>query len=157
MRKKFCKLPENTEKKQKKGKFQKGHSGNPKGRPLGARNKATLIAEELLEGDIEGVCRRLIKEALSGNVQAIKLVLERVLPPKKGSIVSLRIPRVKSSSDPLKVMSAVFDAISNQEISLMEARELSGVVEVYMKSLEVYEFNRRLTELERKANNERDK
>ncbi|EKD64670.1 MAG: hypothetical protein ACD_50C00328G0001, partial [uncultured bacterium] len=38
-------MPDKTEKKQ--GKFRKGHSGNPLGRPRGIRNKATIAAEAL--------------------------------------------------------------------------------------------------------------
>ena len=34
----------------KQGKFKKGTSGNPSGRPIGSRNRATLLAEQLLEG-----------------------------------------------------------------------------------------------------------
>ena len=33
------------------GKFQKGVSGNPAGRPLGSRNRASLLMESLLEED----------------------------------------------------------------------------------------------------------
>ncbi len=70
-----------TEKKQ--GKFRKGHSGNPLGRPRGTRNKATIAAKALFEGEIEGICRKAIEEAKRGNIQGIKLVLDRILPPKK--------------------------------------------------------------------------
>jgi hypothetical protein len=34
-------------------KFKKGQSGNPSGKPKGARNKATLAAEALLDGEAE--------------------------------------------------------------------------------------------------------
>jgi hypothetical protein len=55
--------PENTGKKQgktKAGHFPKGTSGNPQGRPLGARNKATLAIEALLEGEAEAITRKAI-------------------------------------------------------------------------------------------------
>lgn len=35
--------------------FEKGQSGNPAGRPLGARNKATLVVEKRLQSDIEDI------------------------------------------------------------------------------------------------------
>ncbi|KIC70712.1 DUF5681 domain-containing protein [Candidatus Protochlamydia amoebophila] len=60
------------------GKFQKGQSGNPKGKAKGIKNKVTLAAESLLNGELENICRRLIQEALSGNVQAIKMILDRI-------------------------------------------------------------------------------
>ena len=43
-------MPENTEKIQESSKFKRGQSGNPNGKPKGARNKSTLAAEKLLEG-----------------------------------------------------------------------------------------------------------
>ena len=36
-------------------KFEPGQSGNPFGRPRGSRNKASIIAEQLLEGEIEAI------------------------------------------------------------------------------------------------------
>jgi len=64
-------MPDKTEKKQ--GKFRIGQSGNPLGRPRGIRNKATIAAEALFEGEIEGICRKAIEEAKRGNIQAIDL------------------------------------------------------------------------------------
>src|SRR4051794_181498 len=42
---------EETAKKQRGQPFQPGQSGNPHGRPKGSRNKTTLLAEALLEGE----------------------------------------------------------------------------------------------------------
>ena len=44
---------ENTAGKQRGQPFRKGQSGNPRGRPAGARNAATVIAEQLLDGEAE--------------------------------------------------------------------------------------------------------
>lgn len=38
--------------------FSKGRSGNPRGRPPGARNAATVIAEQLLDGEAEALIRK---------------------------------------------------------------------------------------------------
>jgi len=45
-----ARTPENSGKIQVKGKYKKGCSGNPNGKPKGASNKSTLAAEALLEG-----------------------------------------------------------------------------------------------------------
>ena len=42
------------------GRFRKGRSGNPRGRPTGIRNKATQAAEELLDGEAEALTRRAV-------------------------------------------------------------------------------------------------
>lgn len=34
--------------------------------------KATLVAELLLKGEVENICRRLIQKAITGNIKAIK-------------------------------------------------------------------------------------
>jgi hypothetical protein len=70
-------MPDKTDEKQ--GKFKKGRSGNPLGRPRGIRNKATIAAEALFKGEIEEICRKAIEQAKCGNIQAIKLVLDRIL------------------------------------------------------------------------------
>lgn len=79
-------MPENTEKIQESSKFKRGQSGNPKGKPKGARNKSTLAAEKLLEGSLNKICQRIEEEALNGNMQAAKMILDRVLPCRKGLI-----------------------------------------------------------------------
>ena len=39
------------------GRFAKGHSGNPVGRPPGLRNHATRMAELVLDSAAQGGCR----------------------------------------------------------------------------------------------------
>jgi hypothetical protein len=63
------------------GRFRKGRSGNPKGRPAGARNKATQSAELLLDGEAEALTRRAVELALAGDGMALRLCLERIIPP----------------------------------------------------------------------------
>jgi len=59
------------------GRFAKGHSGNPFGRALGARNKATEAAELLLDGEVEVLTRRAVELALDGQIGALRLCLDR--------------------------------------------------------------------------------
>jgi hypothetical protein len=47
--------------------FQPGQSGNPAGRRRGSRNKATLAAATLLDGEALGLTRRAVEAALAGD------------------------------------------------------------------------------------------
>ena len=64
--------------------FQPGRSGNPDGRPRGfAEIARKQLAEAAADGDQtrgEQLVRKLIDLAVGGNVQAIKLVLDREWP-----------------------------------------------------------------------------
>ena len=67
----------NSEPKQRGG-FQPGQSGNPAGKPKGARNKTTLAVEALLDGEAEALTRKAIERALEGDSVALRLCLERI-------------------------------------------------------------------------------
>ena len=73
--------PEKTGKEQANGRWQKGQSGNSDGRPKGSRNKATMVAQTLLDGEAEHLTRKAIKMATCGNTMLLKFFLERILPP----------------------------------------------------------------------------
>jgi hypothetical protein len=61
--------------------FEPRQSANPAGRRPGLRNKATLAAAALLDGEALGLTRTAVEAALAGDMLAIELCLERVLPP----------------------------------------------------------------------------
>src|SRR5438477_8366992 len=61
--------------------FERVLSGNPAGRRTGSRNKATLAAAALLAGEAEALTRRAVELALVGDPTAMRLCIERILPP----------------------------------------------------------------------------
>ena len=78
--------------------FRKGQSGNPSGRPRGARNKTTRAVEALLDGEAEALTRKAIERALEGDTTALCLCLDRLLPP-----VAHWRGRISASVKPLAV------------------------------------------------------
>lgn len=66
------------------GRFKKGVSGNPVGRPKGSRNKITLLKQSLelqlreqAAPDMGGVLAKAVELALEGDKAMIKLLLEQ--------------------------------------------------------------------------------
>ena len=60
-------------------KFVRGQSGNPAGRPVGSKNKCTQF-RELLEDDLPALVSVLRDKALEGDMHAMRLLLERLVP-----------------------------------------------------------------------------
>jgi hypothetical protein len=65
------------------GRFVKGQSGNPRGRPKGARNTTTVALETLLDGQAQALTQKAIDLALAGDITALRLCLDRILPVRK--------------------------------------------------------------------------
>ena len=116
------------------GRFQKGTSGNPSGRPRGARNSATLAAEALLDGEAEALTRKAIEMALGGDTVALRICMERLLPARKDRPLSFQLPPITSVRDAAVVSAAVIDAVSNGDITLSEAAEVGKLIDGYVKA-----------------------
>src|SRR5579863_7358049 len=58
--------------------FAKGQSGNAAGKAPGTKNRATLLAEQLLDGEASALARKAVEMALRGDAAALRLCLERV-------------------------------------------------------------------------------
>jgi hypothetical protein len=131
------------------GRFRKGRSGNPAGRRPGTRNKATETAELLLEGEAEALTRKAVELALAGDAVALRLCLDRLIPPRRGRKVQLaNVPPVSGTADLGPTMAAITTAATGGAITPGEAAELARVVEIYVRAVEASDFERRLRQLE---------
>jgi hypothetical protein len=77
--------------------FQKGRSGNPLGRRVGCRNKTTIAAAALLAGEAETLTRKAVELALVGDPTALRLCLERILPPCRERTVKFVLSPIESA------------------------------------------------------------
>src|SRR5690348_5492586 len=85
--------------------------GNP-GRPKGARHKATLAAEALLDGEAEGLTRKCIEAALNGDGAAMRICMDRILPPRKERPVNFKLPPLQSAEDAAAAMATITAAVA---------------------------------------------
>ena len=67
------------------GRFVPGQSGNPAGKKSGTRNRATLLAEALRDGEGEAAARIVIDKALAGDAVAARFLLDRLTPRPRGN------------------------------------------------------------------------
>lgn len=142
-------MPEKTGKKQRPTQFQPGRSGNPKGRPPGALNRATIAAQTLLDGEAEALTRAAVELALQGNVQALKLCLERICPARKERPLSLPLPEVNGAADLSRLTAAILGAVARGELETGQAAALASLVTAHGKALELTELEQRISALEK--------
>jgi len=126
--------------------FAMGRSGNPAGRRPGSRNKATLAAAALLAGEAEELTRKAVEMALDGDPTAMRLCMERVLPPCRERTVNFSLPAIggtrigeasgPSAPDVARAMDAVTAALAQGEITPGEAEKIAGVVDTFVRAIE---------------------
>lgn len=131
------------------GRFRPGASGNPAGRPPGARNRATMAAEALLDGQAEALTTKAVTMALEGDATALRLCLERVLPPRRDRPVMLALPALRTATDAPKAMAAIVAAVADGTVTAAEAADLAGLVERFVKAIEASDLAVRLAAIEK--------
>jgi hypothetical protein len=136
-------------------KFKKGESGNPRGRAKGSRHKATLAALALLEGDLEAITQVCVDKAKAGDLMAVKLILDKLLPTRRERSINLKFPNVKGTQDLPRALETVMQAVAAGELTPGEGQTITAMLEAYRKGLEFTDIESRLRTLEEKANAKR--
>jgi hypothetical protein len=140
---------ENTAAKQRGRPFEPGESGNPNGRPKGARNRATVLAEAMLDGEAEAITRKLIEKATEGDTTALRLCLERLLPTRRDRPVTFDLPKIETAADAVKASSSVLAACAAGDLSPGDAAEIMKLISSHTRVLETNELEARLAALEK--------
>lgn len=122
-------------------------AGNP-GRPRGARHRSTLAAQALLDGELEVLTRRAVDLALTGDVQALRLCLDRALPALKESPVVVDIPRIRSAGDALEAASVVVEAVAAGDLTPGQGQSVMAVLEGARRVIETVDLEQRIAALE---------
>lgn len=128
----------------KDGRFAKGNAGRPKG----ARHKTTEAIEQLLDEDAKAITRKAVELAKGGDMVAIRLVLDRVAPPRKGRATRIRMPKVESLADVPQALSSLIAAMAAGEVSSEEAADAATVLERFVRATETADLDQRLRDLE---------
>jgi len=129
--------------------FQQGQSGNPSGRPRGALNRATVLAQELLSARVEHIAGKLIELAEGGDMRAIRVCMDRLAPVVKHQPIAVELPPIEKPADSVEAAASIAAAVAAGELTATEAAELAKVVDLYVGALATRGFDERLSKLEK--------
>jgi hypothetical protein len=128
--------------------------GNP-GRPLGSKNRVTQTLEQLAEGQAEQLFEKVRELAQAGDVACLRMMLDRIWPPRKAQPVNVTLPPINSSQDALAAIAAICTALREGGLTPDEITALSSVVGRFIQIIELQDHERRIAALEQ-ARGKRD-
>lgn len=112
------------------GRFKKGHSGNPNGRPYGMRNKMSFAIQQVFEKESFAVAEKLVELAKNGDLSAMKLILERVYPTPKNEELHFLLPEINDKNGINKARDEIHASFVCGEITAAEAKEAIDFLDV---------------------------
>ena len=134
-----------TESKKKTGRWKPGESGNPKGKPPGSGELQKLRAA--IGAYVPAIIERLVNAACGGDVQAARLLLERVLPPVK-AVEQVQPVDMPTDGSLAAQGRAVLAAVAAGQLSPGQGGQLLAAIGALARVIELDELERRLADLE---------
>jgi len=131
--------------------FVKGQSGNPAGRPRASKNNSMQAMQLLLAGEAQALTRKAVELALAGDTTALRMCLDRLMVPRRERVVPLAMRPVRDVGDLAPAMAAIMTAAGRGEISPAEGVSYARLVDIVLKAIDTYDFERRLQDLEKRA------
>ncbi len=130
------------------GRFLPGASGNRRGRPLGSRNRASLMVEQLLEERAQALGEKAVEMTLAGDSRALRLCLERLLPAQRERHLLVELPQPATAEDVTAGFRRVVEALTEGQLTPSETNSVASLLESARRALETTELDRRIRELE---------
>lgn len=129
------------------GRFKPGQSGNPAGRKPGTTTKYAALRAQLLP-HAEELLATVVERAKAGEPAALRLCVERLLPPMKARDEPVRLEGLSGTSSLVDQGQAIVNALAAGEISPGQAASVMQTVANQARIIEVEELERRIAALE---------
>ena len=103
-----------------------------------------------MQDDLPEIVRTVIVAARGGDMVAAKLVLERVVPQRRGAPVEIDLPKVHCARDVVAAAAAITDEVAAGRITPDEGSALTLLVDFQRRAIETADLETRLQALEEK-------
>jgi hypothetical protein len=110
----------------------------------------TQAVEALIHDQSEALVEKAIEKALAGDPNMLRTLLSTMVPARRDRPVEFELPPINTAADAVAASSAVLAECAAGNLTPSEAREVIGLIAAHVRTVEVAELERRLSELEKK-------
>lgn len=125
--------------------FKSGQSGNPAGKPIGAKDKRTAL-RGLLQPHADALVKKAVELALAGDTTALRICIDRCIPTIKAKDAPIGISGLTGSL--AEQGQAVLSAMAAGEITPDEANSVMAAIAAQVRIVEADELEKRIAALE---------
>jgi hypothetical protein len=129
--------------------WKKGQTGNPTGRPVGIPDRRSQL-RDLLQPDAPALIEKVVKEAKAGDMQAMRICMERLIPPLRQDSEPVQLD-IDIGDTPTDTALNVLQAISAGKLSIADGASLLGAVASAQRIHELESIEQRLQKVEKRC------
>lgn len=132
------------------GRFKKGETGNPNGRPPGSKNKRTVIREALAkvyDNGEEGFWLAVAEKAKEGDGTAMTMLAARLIAPLRASDATVKLEGLDAGSLVEKA-ERIVASMGEGELSPSEATAMVNAIATLCRVQETDDLVKRIEALE---------
>ena len=123
-----------------------------RGRPKGSRNREKSPIQHLLDEYAPHIMRKCMAQALDGNSSSMRLCVERIFPSRRGALIQLNLPSIRTAEDVGRAAEKVTQAIRRGKLTPAEGNEMMNHLESRSRIIEGAKFETQLADLADKIN-----
>jgi hypothetical protein len=102
----------------------------------------------LLESEGEALLRAAIEKGRSGDVSALRLALDRLMPTARESCIKVELPPLESVSDVPRAIAATVARVASGQLAPSEGTALCGMLSSLRASYEAIDLAARIAAIE---------
>ena len=110
-----------------------------------------MIVLLMLEENAEAITAKAIEKARNGELAAIKLCLDRLMPVTSDASISIPIPKITSAADGAAALAAVVEGVGNDTISVNQGAKVTEMISTTINAIATMDMERRIAALEKSA------
>ena len=95
----------------------------------------TAVVEHLFDEHAKTIVQQLIRLAEQGDPTALRLCLERIIPPLRERPLQFALPPIETPADAVAAIAAIIAGIADGSLSAAEGLDLARMVGIFVETL----------------------